>query len=350
MPSCEKGHEQGLWLKCQVCGSTVCFMDATEQFASLPKVEPDYGKASILYVGVPPARDVKGYRLVVSSGDAPKRTKDEYVLTNMKGGTWHDYYSRNGADLSRWLKVVAFGKSQLKLLFVDTTSPLAVLAIASLPPEGQTAVVATFADPESTPMEKNTSYVAISAAVKHGLPVLAVPQSLVRQSTIVEGNGSALVQEDAVSLAVGGLLRQMDGLMDFLERDRHIGVLFHLLSPVLSGSLQIYGTASNVFSAQSYLLPREAKPEDASTFYSLVSCSRDLGGEFERGFSKFRNRRMKATLAAEFKFEEEGTSPQSFDLFAIYGFSEPNILQGQLQEGYSTVSKRAPVLDAGSVA
>lgn len=345
MPSCPNGHQQELGLKCTTCGSPISYREALKGLLTLPKVEPDFGETASLCVGFPSTRD-SGYSLALASGDSPKRTKDEFVVEKIQGGTWRDFYARNSADLGRWLKVVAFGQSQFRSLLVDTTDPLSVLAVASLPPLDRTMVIAITGDEGSTSMEQNTSYVALSLAMKRGLRVLALPQSLIRQTLSVGGNGGGPALTDVLSITVKGLLSQRDGLMDLLESDLNVGVRFHLLSPITSGSKQIYGTISNAFLASSYQLPPGAELEDVKTFHALVSCGADLREEFEEGLSQFRSRRLKSILNAECRFQDRADT-SSFDLFAIYGTSESSALRPSL-EGYTAVAKRAPLLKVES--
>jgi hypothetical protein len=348
VPSCANGHEQDLGLNCRECGSAISYREATKQLLTLPTVKPDFGRTASLHVGVPRADGNQGYSLVLSSGEAPKRTADGFELEKIQGGTWHDYYSKYAEDFSRWLKVVAFGASDFKFLFADATNPLSVLAVSALPQLSQTALVAITADEDSTPMEQNTTFVAVSVALKRGIHVVVVPHSLARPGLSATEGGQLYAERSAFSQTVGCLLAQQDGLMDLLERDSRIGVGFHLLSPILAGSTRIYGKVSNAFLAQTYQLPRGAKPEESKTFHALISCEKDLQSEFEKGFSQFRSRRMKGALSAECKLRERA-GPHSFDLLAIYGLSEISVLQDSLR-GYNAVAKRAPVLKVGSVA
>jgi hypothetical protein len=346
LPRCANGHLQTLGLKCKACGLPVSYREATNQLLDLPSVQPDFGRVAALYVGLPVSGE-SGYSMRVSSGNDPRQTKDEFVLKGIQGGTWHDFYTESAGELTRWLGIVAFGESTFKFLFTNAADPLSVLAVSALPPLKQTALVAMTADRESTPLEQNASYVAVTAALRRGFHVLALPSSLARQSLGVEESGEPSSPAGSFSRVVGALLGLQDELMDLLEKDRHIGVGFHLLLPVISGSMKVFGTAPNVFAVQSYQLPRGVKAEDVKTFHALISCENDLKGEFEEGFSQFRNKSVKAALSAECRVRERPDSG-SFDVFTICGLDETSVLQ-ESEDGYRAVAKRAPMLKVESL-
>jgi len=348
LPRCANGHLQLLGLKCKACGLPVSYREATNQLLDLPSVQPNFGMTAALYVGLPPAVGEQGYSMAVSSGNDPKQTKDEFVLRKVQGGTWHDFYAESTGELTRWLSILAFGESTFKFLFADAADPLSVLAVSALPQLRQTALVALTADQESTPVEQNSSYVTVTAALRRGFHVLALPRSLAKQSLAVEESGEPSSPVGSFSRMVGTLLGLQDGLMDLLEKDRHIGVGFHLLLPVIAGTMQVYGKASNVFAVQSFQLPRGVRADDIKTFHALVSCEKDLRGDFEEGFSQFRNRAVKAALSAECRVSER-PDRGAFDVFTICGLDETSVLQ-ESEEGYKAVAKRAPSLRVESLA
>jgi len=221
------------------------------------------------------------------------------------------------------------------------------LAVSALPQLSQTAVVAMTADEESTPVEQNASYVAVSAALRRGFQVLALPRYLARQILASEDGDEPSSASGSFSRVVGGLLGLRGELMDLLERDRHIGVGFHLLLPILSGSLHVYGKAANVFTVQSYQLPKGVEPGEVKTFHALVSCEKELHGEFEEGFSQFRNKTVRAALSAECRIRERADRG-SFDLFTVVGLDGNSILR-ECEEGYMAVAKRVPALRVESL-
>jgi len=348
LPRCSNGHLQSLGFKCKTCGQPLSYREATSALLDLPSVQPNFGKTASLYVGMPSGPGDGGYSLAISPGDVSRQTKDEFVVPKVQGGTWYDFYSKSTSELGRWLGIVAFGESTYKLLFADAADPLAVLAVSALPQLDHTAMVAMTADGESTPVEQNASYVAISAALRRGFQVLALPRYLARQILSDEEIGAPSSVGGSFSRVVSRLLGLRDELMDLLERDRHIGVGFHLMLPVLSGSLQVYGKGGNVFAVQSYQLPKSVGLGDVKTFHTLVACEKDLRTEFEEGFSQFRNKTVRGALSAECRVRER-LDHGSFDLFTLIGLDETSILR-ESEEGYKAVAKRAPALKVESLA
>src|SRR5438445_11688185 len=74
------------------------------------------------------------------------------------------------------MALVRMDKSTDKFLVIDTTKPISVVAISLIKTLEHTAVIAVVADEESTPMEQNTSYVALNLALKKDLPVIAITE------------------------------------------------------------------------------------------------------------------------------------------------------------------------------
>lgn len=348
VPRCPKGHEQKLGLNCSACGARLSYSDACRDLLKLPQVQPDFGKVAALFVGLPPAAAAASFAGAVTAGDSGKQAGSEFTVERVQGGSWLDFYTRNVEALTRWLRLQAFGKSQCKFVVVDARDPLSVLAIASVPLAAQTVVVAVTADNESTPIEQNTSYVAVSVALERGFPVLAFPNSFVGDLFIRAEGDAYVARKEALSRIVGSLLEHADDLTDFTERDLHLGVQTHYVYALMSGSKRIYGEAANAFTVQSYQLPDEVKPGDVKTLYFIVSGAGDLKEDFERSFVQFRSRSYREALSAECRFHERDGSP-FFDLLTIYGVAEPLVLQAS-QAGYNTVAKRVQTLKVGSVA
>jgi hypothetical protein len=347
LPRCANGHLQSLGLKCRTCGLPLSYREATNELLDLPAVHPDFGRTAGLFVGVPPPPGDQDYSLKITAGKGPVQTKDEFVPEKIQGGTWHDFYVRDTGELTRWLGIVAFGESSFKFLFEDAADPLSVLATSALPQLKQTTVAAMTADRESTPVEQNASYVALTAAIRRGYHVVVLPRSLAKQILAPEDEGEATNPAGSFSRVVAGLLTMQEELMDVLEKDRHIGVGFHVLLPILSGSLQVFGKAANVFAVQGYQLPKGVKLDDVKTFHSLVSCDKDMVKDFEGGFTQFRNKAVKGALSAECRVQEH-PDKGSFDVYTVCGLDESSVLR-ECEEGYKAVAKRASSLKVESL-
>ncbi len=348
MPRCPNGHEQELGLSCKVCGARLSYRQACRELLNLPRVRPDFGKVATFYVGLPPTQTDVSYTGVVRVGDLRKQTKGEFTVEKIQGGTWLDFYSKNSEALSRWLRFVGFDRPRYRFVVVDTRDPLSVLALASLPHTKQSIVIVITADQGSTPVEQNTSYVAMSTAQKRGFSVLVFPQAFVEGLFSLAEDKTYVTKTEALLRIVTTLIGHADDVIDLMERDLQLGVRVHYVSALISGSKLVYGTATNAFAAQSYLLSQEVEPDDVKTVYSLVLCGNDLREEFERGYAQFRSRRFKDVLSAECKFHDK-TGSALFDLLTIYGVSEPLHLRASL-EGYNNVAKRVNELKVERVA
>jgi len=346
VPRCSNGHEQMFGLKCTACGLPLPYKNACADLVSLPKVLPDYGKVSVLFVGLqrfPTTADYSGFIL---AKDAEAQTIDSFTAEKTHAGTWLDFYARSSGDLRRWLRLVAFDGSRCRFVIVDTTNPLSVMAIASLPLERRTTILAVTADKDSTPLEQNTSYVALSVALKRNFGLLVFSQGFVRDLLLLPEGRSFVSQTDAFSRIVESLIENFDAATEFVERDLNLGVKLHLASAIVSGSSRVYGKTGNVFAAQSYQL--DIKPQDTKTMYSLISCEKEVGQDFEKSFSQFRSRRFKAVLSADCRVRERASS-ELFDVLTFYGVPEEGVLE-TIAGGYNEVANRVPELKVASVA
>src|SRR2546430_823438 len=145
MPKCANGHEQRLGLKCRTCGSDLSYRSSVEELRSLPKVDPDYGKVSVLIVESPRLLVKADYVGEIVSGQADLKTATTFQAATIRGGNWLDFQKKYLQDLKRWLALVGIDKSTDKVVVVDATKPISVLALSALPKLEHTAVIAVVA-------------------------------------------------------------------------------------------------------------------------------------------------------------------------------------------------------------
>jgi hypothetical protein len=343
MPKCPNGHEQRLGVKCATCGAALSYRGAVEELVTLPKVEPYYGKVAVIAAAYPKLELKADYVGEISVGASDLQSPNGFQVASIRGGSWLDYNNKHLLSLRRWMTLIGIGKSTDRFLVVDATDPLSVLTLTALPPLEHTAVIAVVADQESTPVEQNTSYVALSLALKKGLPVIALSETFEREMQYFTEDKGFATKGDALSMLLAPLLGAADDLMDLLERDLSLGIKVHCLSAILAGSKSVYGTATNAFMAQSYDLSMAAKLEQYQTVHSLAFSRSEAKGEFEKSFAVFRNRRFKGALNAEFRFREKD-SPV-YDLVTIYGISSEASLQ-DMTAGYQAIVQSMPQLSA----
>jgi hypothetical protein len=343
MPKCPNGHEQRLGLKCAACGAALSYRGAVEELVTLPKVEPYYGKVAVIVAGYPKLALKADYVSEISVGASDLQSPNGFQVASIRGGNWLDYSNKHLQNLRRWMTLVGIGKSTDRFLVVDATDPLSVLTLTALPALEHTAVIAVVADQESTPVEQNASYVALSLALKKGLPVIALSETFEREMLYFTEDEGFATKADAMSMLLTPLLGAADDLMDLLERDLSLGIKMHCLSAILAGSKSVYGTDTNAFMAQSYDLSMAAKLEQYQTVHSLAFSQSEAKGEFEKSFGVFRNRRFKGALNAEFRFREKD-SPL-YDLVTIYGMSSEASLE-DMTAGYQAIVQNMPQLSA----
>ena len=341
MPRCPNGHVQRLGLKCLACGEALSYRDSIDELGALPRVEPDYGKVEVITVGYPKLSVEANYVGAIYSGQEDRKTAAAFEVASIRGGSWQDFGKKYLQELRGWMTLVGIGKSTDRFLVVDTTDPLSVLALSAIPKLDHTAVIAVVADQDSTPVEQNTSYVALSTALGKGFPVIALSETFEGEMLYFTEDKGFATDSEALSRLLESLLSAADDLMDLLERDLKLGIKVHCLSAVVAGSKNVYGTATNAYLAQSYDLSMGAEPEEYQTVHSLVFSRRESRGEFEKSFGVFRNRKFKGALNAEFRFHESPS--QLYDLVTIYGMRGDTALQG-IASGYQAIVASVPEL------
>jgi hypothetical protein len=326
MPKCPNGHEQRLGLKCLTCGEPIAYRGALEEMRSLPKIDPNYGKVSVLAVGCPGLSLKADYVGEITTAQGDQRTWRAFQAATIRGGSWLDFQRKYLGELRRWMKLVGIDKSKDRVIVIDTTKPISVLALSALPSLTHTVVIAVTADHQSTPVEQNNSYTALSLALKKGLPVVALSQTFEREMMYFTEDRGFVTGIDALSRLLEPLIAAADDLMDLLEKDIRLGVRMHSLSTIV---------------AQSYNASTGTGEEDCQTVHALVFSTRENEAEFSKGFGVFRNRKFKGALSAEVRFHE--TTSQLYDLLTICGLKDDSFLR-PIAPGYEAIAKSVPEL------
>src|SRR5271170_2374116 len=200
MPKCPNGHEQRLGLVCATCGAAISYRGAVGELPDLPKVEPYYGKVEVITAGYPKLALKADYVGEISTGASDLQSANSFQVASIRGGSWLDYNNEHVENLRRWMTLVGIGKSTDRFLVVDATDPLSVLTLTALRPLKHTAVIAIVADQESTPVEQNTSYVALSLALKKSLPVIALSETFERDMLYFTEDKGFATKADALSM------------------------------------------------------------------------------------------------------------------------------------------------------
>src|SRR5271157_1557464 len=132
MPKCPNGHESRL-VTCPTCGTPVMYRGACISLAKVPEVRPNFEKRISLCIGFPAPESPDSYTLDVSAGAETAHTDRTFTAKVSESGTWLSYYSDHLDDLKKWVMMMGFSYAGERLVFVDTTNPLSVLAMMALP-------------------------------------------------------------------------------------------------------------------------------------------------------------------------------------------------------------------------
>jgi hypothetical protein len=339
MPKCAKGHEAGLELKCPSCGSDVSFRGSIQDLLDLPPLEVKFEEVAVLFIGPPPfpLSGVYSAEALVGHGrEAPAK----FVAERLEGGTWLDYNSRYSEQFKAWLRLVGFGKSRYRMVVLDTTSPLAVLAVNNIPLPDTTIVMASIPGANSTPVSQNASYAALQLARRRGMHLILALQSFIgRMATFTEGKGLFTGQK-AYEEVIAYLLSSVGDLADMIQKDARLGVGTHYFSAVLSASDRVFKSVEGALEVQLAQTSLEGSPEKVITMHMFASSPPDKEREVAESFSRMASRDKRGLLNAESKVREKATGHEVYDALLLYGVKEPTVLD-QLRAGYQTVASTA---------
>lgn len=337
MPKCVNGHDCEWAIFCPRCGAAVSYRQDFEQLAELPSVEVGYEQTAVLFVGLHRAELPGAYTAEVLLQESPETTGRALGLRMIAGATWLDYYRAYKQEVSLWLRLVGFGRARYRTVVVDTSKFLSVLALDAV--DQGTIVLALTPSRDSTPIEQNTSYVALRVALRRGLPVILATNRYVRELTFVKKGQGLITGQDALAQIVEQLLvRSVRNVQDFLAVDSRLGVRVHCFSAVMSASNGVYKSYEDVFQVQEFENSLEAFPEEVHTAYLLGSARRDVQSGIGQAFERYTKQiqRLTSAQAAMSEKNDRGT----YDVLLLFGVDE-SPMDAILKEGYLSVAERA---------
>ncbi len=359
MIKCINGHDQpdsALHLKCSSCGGIVLFEDASAQLQKLPKVDPVFEKVSMVFVGLaslPPL--VQNKDIYVSSilvGDTESEKVEAITLGRTQAKSWFEFYSRYLGKLEHWMKFVGMDRSPYRLMVVDTRRAASVLALASIEPSWRnTIVLAITGDQTSTLIEQNTSYVAITTALKKGFPVIAVSTSYVEELVFYVEKEGLVIRSQALFPIIYRLVSAVDSVMDMLGNDVRLGIKEHCLAAILSASEKVYPTVESALVAQEASFSINADKTDVATASLLAFAPADVLNRINKAFANYRRQELKSAVGADHQGypREDGSTAALYDLLMIYGIKQGLTYQS-LKTGYDSIARMAPELSMERVA
>ncbi|MDG6898584.1 MAG: hypothetical protein JRN24_02490 [Nitrososphaerota archaeon] len=338
MPS-HSGHQSGLAWKCTVCGEPISYKDACRELLDLGTPVRTYPRVAALFVGLQ-GRSSGHYSTLTLSAGEESMTKDAFVAAKTTGsGSWFDFRTRYRSDLEGWLDAVGFAGATYRILVVDSTDPLSVLAISTVQPRG-TIIFAVIADQDSTPMQQNTSYVALKLASKRGFPVVLASKAYAQEvAYFAEGEGFQ-VGEKALGRAVDLISAAVDDIAQFLVDDLRLGVNLHCFSSVLSASDAVYKTLDDALSVQLNATSLIIYPDEVQTLFLAAFSGSASQQDLERSFTQYRSKNLKGVITAGRRIYPRPGDPRLYDLVTIFGMRESEVIP-LLTDGYLKVAERS---------
>ena len=305
-----------------------------------PTIAPE--EVAILFVGPPlfGSPGVYAAELQMAKG---KPSAKKFPAERLEGGTWLDYNSRYSERFRTWLRLTGFGRSKYRVVVMDTTSPLAVLAVNNLPLPDSTIVMASIPGAKATPVAQNASYAALQVARRRGMHVvLALDSFLARLADFTEGKGLSTGAK-AYEHVIGYLLGFISDLADATQKDARLGVGAHHYSVLLSASGTVFRSVEKALEVQLGQDSLEGSPEKVITAHALASAPAGMEGEIASSFERVVSREGGSLLDAESRFRVKQTEYGLYDVFMLYGVKEPTIFDA-LRAGYQAVASTAPEL------
>ena len=318
-----------------------------QQLQNLPKAEAPFEKVSVIFAGLPKSSSLEGedrdvYAVPIVAGDDEIENVETFTMRRSEATSWFDFYSKYLDKLGRWMKFVGLGRSHYRLLVVDTRRSTSVLALAAISQFGKnTIVLAVTADQTSTLIEQNTSYVAISTALKFSFPLIAVSTSYVDDLIFYTENDGLVVRSQALMPIIHLLVSSIDSVTDMMGNDVRLGIREHCLSAVLSASEKVYPSVDDVLYTQESSFSINAKKVDVATVYLLAFAPTDVLNRIDKAFAKYRRQELKDVIGADHQGypRDAGSSSALYDLMMIYGIKEGSTYV-PLKKGYDSVANK----------
>ena len=342
MPKCSSGHDGQTTLKCQKCGAKVQFKEALPELIELPSLDVKFEEVAVLFIGNPPIGKQGVYTAEMLLGKGAPSAR-RFVAGKLEGGTWLDYNARYSEAFRTWLRLVEFTRSRYRVLVLDSTNPLAVLAVNNIPSPETTVLLASYPGRASTPISQNTSYAALQLARRRGMHVVLAVDSYIEHLTVfVEGRGLS-TGEKAYDQVVAYLVAFLPDVVDLVQKDARLGIGNHFFSVLLSASDKVFRSTDDALSIELNQNSLGGSYERVLTTHLLASSAPEARKGISSAFSRISTRQGEGLMNAEFRYREKPTSYGLYDLFLLFAVKEPSVFE-DLRRGYQTIASSAPDL------
>jgi hypothetical protein len=342
MPSCQKCHATIWDLNCPECNAPVPYEQLVRELVDLPETKVRFEDLTVLFVGLDQAevKDAFVSKIVIGSEDA--ETSKSLTLKQIDGGTWLDYSKSYSNSIDNWLRRICFTRSKHKMIVVNTNSPISIAALTSPILEGNETVLTITADDSSTPLCKNTSYVAQKRAYEKGQSVILVEEKYAKNLAYFDEDQGLITGEAAFKKVVTNLASNIQALNHFIEGDKKLGIMNHTISTLLSASEQVYKSMESLFKINAFTNSVEGVEGGYQCIHLLGLSPRELHPKIEEAFKNY-YMGFKDLLNSEIIITEKSSRYNFCDLYIFYGLSEDPVLK-KIEAGYRSIAKKIPSL------
>ena len=342
MPSCPNGHPEIWDMACDQCKVQIPYDQEIDKLLEPPAVEVNFESLTALFVGLGPVKLPEEYITAISIGDEQSEAVESLVLAKIDGGTWLDYSEKYAAIVDSWLRRVGFQYSKYRMLVIDTLNPLSILVLRNKLIDSGVLVIAITADKTSTPLYKNTSYVALKEAYRKNLPLILIEESYVKDLAYFDEDSGLVTGEYAFRGIIASYARNIQTIISFIEGDKRLGINMHTMSTLVSASDQVYPDMDSAFGIQRYINSVDKSEGDFQSVHLLGFSPKDMHAGIELAFKSY-TEGFKDLLSSEVTIFDKTSHYNFYDLYLLYGLKEDPVL-GRIEDGYKSVAKKIHAL------
>jgi hypothetical protein len=342
MPNCPNCNITVWDLNCPNCKTPIPYDQLVKKLVNLPEIEVRFENLTVLFVGLEPAEIKKAYVPKIEIGGEDIEAPQSLTLMHIDGGTWLDYSKRYSSVIKNWLRRVCYTSSRYKMIVVNTCNPLSVAVLSSHALEGSETILALTADDSSTPLIKNTSYVALKKAYENGQSILLFEEKYLKNLAYFDEDQGLITGEAAFKKIVTNIASNIQTLNHFVEGDKKLGITNHTISTLLSASDHVYKSITTLFQINAFMNSVEGIDEDYQSIHLLGLSPMALHQQIEKAFKSYCSE-FKDLLNSEIILREKSSIYNFYDLYIFFGLKEDPVLK-KIETGYRSIAKKIPSL------
>ena len=342
MPNCPNCNATVWDLNCPECNTPIPYDQLVKELVDLPETKVRFEDLTVLFVGLESSEVKEAFVSKIVIGGEDAETPKSLTLTRIDGGTWLDYSKRYSNTIEGWLRRVCYTSSKYKMIVVNTSNPISIPLLNSSVLEGNETILAITADDSSTPLAKNTSYVALKKAYEKGQSVVLFEEKYVKNLAYFDEDQGLITGEAAFKKVVTNIASNIQTLNHFIEGDKKLGIMNHTISTLLSASDRVYSSMETLFKINAFMNSVEGVEEDYQSIHLLGLSPRELRQQIEDAFKSY-SAGFEDLLNSEIIVREKSSRYNFYDLYIFYGLSEDPVLK-KIGAGYRAIAKKNPSL------